>query len=345
MMGEIYFPKDVTKGYGYSFLRCLKHHPPALLEVDGRQKTLVCPEGHTYPIVDGIPRFVPHESYVASFGLQWNYYRKTQLDSFTGLPISHDRLERMAGGTLAIFAGRNVLEAGCGAGRFTEVMLNAGASVFAVDLSNAVEASYQNMQGYENYFICQADIRRIPVEPEQFDIVVCIGVVQHTPNPEETMAALCSHVKPGGLLIMDHYTYGYPATRVRRLLRAFLTRRSPAFSLRFCRLLTRLLWPLHRALWRWAGTGSTRKILTRARALFLRLSPVVDYHQPYPQIGPDLLYAWAVLDTHDTLTDVYKHLRSVEEITRHLQRCGMVDVEAAYAGNGVEVRAYKPSDA
>ena len=79
------------------------------------------------------------------------------------------------------------------------------------------------------------------------------------------------------------------------------------------------------------------------RGWFLRFSPVVDYHEAYLELGPTGLYQWAVLDTHDTLTDAYKHLRGEEEIEEHLKRCGMVDVEVYSGGNGVEARARKPA--
>jgi SAM-dependent methyltransferase len=217
-------------------------------------------------------------------------------------------------------------------------MLAAGAAVFACDLSEAVEANYQNCGGYRDYFVCQADLLRLPLAPAQFDVVVCIGVVQHTPDPEATMMVLCSNVKPGGILVMDHYTHGYPSTLSRRVLRAVLLHTSPRFSLRACRLLVALLWPAHRLLWGCRGVRG----LTRLRRLFLKLSPLVDYHEPYPQLGQKLLRTWALLDTHDTVTDVYKHLRSAEEIGSCLRACGMVDIEVAYAGNGVEARARKP---
>ena len=42
----------------------------------------------TYPIVRFVPRFVPAENYSRSFGFQWNQFRRTQLDSTTGQPIS-----------------------------------------------------------------------------------------------------------------------------------------------------------------------------------------------------------------------------------------------------------------
>ena len=43
--------------------------------------------GHGYPIIRGIPRFVGAENYSKDFGIQWNMFPKTQLDSWTGLII------------------------------------------------------------------------------------------------------------------------------------------------------------------------------------------------------------------------------------------------------------------
>ena len=47
--------------------------------------------GNTYPIINGIPRFVKLENYATSFGIQWNRFSKTQLDSTTGCNYSRLR--------------------------------------------------------------------------------------------------------------------------------------------------------------------------------------------------------------------------------------------------------------
>jgi len=294
--------------------------------------------GCKFEIIEHIPRFVPRNNYAQSFGLQWNTFRTTQLDSCTGLTISHDRLTRIAGGSLDIFTGKKTLEVGCGAGRFTELMLEAGASLFAIDLSNAVDANYQNCSSFEHYYVAQADLMSLPVWPEQFDIVVCIGVIQHTPDPEATMKILCSHLKPGGLLLIDHYAHDYPATPVRRWLRSFLLKRSEQHSMRFVQALVKLLWPLHLLAY------NKRSTTAGARAIqpLMRWSPIVDYHYAYPQLGKQRLLEWAILDTHDTLTDRYKHFRSADEIEAALRSFGMTNIQTTYAGNGVEARAWKP---
>ena len=119
-----------------SQLRCPVHR--AAFSTDALESdqdgTLRASCGCAFPVRKGIPRFVRDETYADAFGLQWNDYRTTQLDSHTGVAISKERLARCVGGHLEDLRSARVLEVGCGAGRFTEVLLTAGANVFAVDL-------------------------------------------------------------------------------------------------------------------------------------------------------------------------------------------------------------------
>lgn len=319
-------------------LRCLKHGKAITSERDRVEdcQFLTCRAECRVPVVNGIPRFVDSANYASGFGLQWNAFSKTQLDSHTGLTISRDRLTGALGGSLEMLRGKGVLEVGCGAGRFTELQLAAGARVFACDLSSAVEANYANCGRHPNYFICQADVRHLPVAPHAFDFVICLGVIQHTPNPEETIAALARQVRPGGTLVIDHYAKDYPRNFLQRNLRRLLIRLPPRIAKTVAIQLARTLVPFHKITWR-----NTRG-LWRVRLLLRRTSPLIDYYTDYPQLGNKLLAQWAVLDTHDTLTDYYKHLRSVEEIAECLRLCGLVDLNVYYGGNGVEARAKMP---
>lgn len=307
-------------------------------EITPATRFLSCRFGCQIPVIAGIARFVTSDSYAAGFGKQWKTFRRTQLDSYTGVAISRDRLTRCLGGSLDAVRNKSVLEVGCGAGRFTELLLSSGARVFASDLSSAVEANYDNCRDAPGYFVCQADLHALPVHPGSFDVVVCLGVIQHTPEPEQAVAALSSVLKPGGLLVMDHYRYGpEDMTPIRQRIRHFLVRRSPRFSLGCVRFVVALLWPVHRLLWQFRRHSP----IAAARRKWLAISPVLDYHDYYSQLGPRLLYAWAALDTHDALTDRYKHKRTVEQIRKCLQGLGMEGIEAWYGGNGVEARARK----
>jgi len=323
-----------------SELRCTEHAEP--LNIVGATRVedsgaLVCPRGCQIPVVNKIPRFVNESNYASGFGLQWNAFKKTQLDSATGTTISKDRLARCLGNSVDALRDRSVLEVGCGAGRFTELMLAAGARVFACDLSMAVEANYDNCHHWPNYFVCQADASRLPVARHAFDYVVCLGVIQHTPDSEATIAALARNLRPGGTLVIDHYGLDYPQNFMQRTLRWVLIRLPPRVAKSLAIALARALLPVHRLTWK------NRRGIWRLRRLLLKHSPLIDYKDAYSQLDARLLSEWAILDTHDTLTDRYKHLRSKEQIQNALQSCGLTDIEVCCDGNGVEARARMPA--
>src|SRR5262249_44563528 len=92
-----------------------------------------------------------------------------------------------------------------GAGRFTELLVNNCKLLVSIDLSDAVDANLKNCAGKTPYVLVQGDINKSPLPFRYFDLVVCLGVIQHTPPPEQTIASLAKHLKPDGLLAIDHY--------------------------------------------------------------------------------------------------------------------------------------------
>jgi SAM-dependent methyltransferase len=196
---------------------------------------LACPEGDNVQRISGIPRFVTNSYYADAFGVQWNRYKRTQFDSYTGATMSRDRALRCIGEELwRELEGKQVLECGCGAGRFTEALLGNGAYVTSIDLSDAVDANHENFPQNERHRVAQADVLQLPFAPRQFDVVFCLGVIQHTPNPEQTINCLYEQVKPGGTLVIDHYTYDFSwFTKTAPLFRLYLKRLPPAEGIRW----------------------------------------------------------------------------------------------------------------
>lgn len=299
--------------------------------------TLVGDSGSRYPIVKGIPRFVPEDNYAQAFGKQWNRFPKTQLDSHTGLSLSEDRLARCMRGGLSDLRGQLVLEAGSGAGRFTELLLRHGAVVHSFDYSNAVEANAENNGRYPNLTLVQADIRKIPFPNASYDYVVCLGVLQHTPDPEQSIRVLWDMVKPGGALVIDHYrrklrNYMPPPLGVAGIVyRPIILKLPVEKQFPVVKKIFDFWFPI---IWRFRESKAIQFLISR-------LSPVVMYYPHFGLCDKDMYYEWMLLDTHDAMTDTYKHRRSVGEMRRFLETLSS-DVVVTPGGNGVEAFCRKP---
>ncbi|MDB5284855.1 MAG: bioC [Bacteroidota bacterium] len=255
---------------------------------------LISGSGESFPVVNDIPRFVSPDNYASAFGLQWKNFAKTQLDSFSGTSISRERLIRHLGFPIAQLKGLKVLEVGSGAGRFTELLVESGAEVHSVDLSAAVEVNKENIGDHPNYTIAQASVYELPFLKESFDAVLCLGVIQHTPNSEKTIETLYSMVKPGGLLSIDHYIwrinyYFNPATYYRLVLKEL----KPQTSKKIVDAIVNFFFPLH---WAFRKIGVLEWLLKR-------VSPLITFMRSFPELSKDQQYEWSKLDTYDSLTD------------------------------------------
>ena len=299
---------------------------------------LVSNEGNKYPIKNGVPRFVDEDNYSNSFGEQWNIFSATQLDSYLRKSITADRLAKCLGPALQDkLEGKSILEAGCGAGRFTEVLLKQKANVWSVDSSCAVDANVKNFHITDSHKVFQADILNLPFQEESFDVVICLGVIQHTPDPEATIGMLYRQVKPGGFLVIDHYKYLlswylHPALLVRFFLKRY-SRRSPQGCMNLVKAMVNAIFPIHWLLW---------KIHPKLNWLLNRISPVITYFTAYPELNREQHKEWSLLDTHDSLTDWYKHRKTIKQIKRILENLGVENIECRYGGNGIEARGQKP---
>ena len=151
-----------------------------------------------YPIIKNVIRFVEKDNYAQNFGLQWNFFSKTQLDSFSGQSISYDRFWKSTGWQIKDLKDKWVLDIGCGSGRFAEIALKAGANVVALDYSSSVDACYQNLSHFENFYVIQADIYELPFKEDSFDFVYSLGVLQHTPNVEKAFKSIPIVLKING---------------------------------------------------------------------------------------------------------------------------------------------------
>lgn len=274
-----------------------------------------------YAIVSGLPRFVPTSNYADSFGFQWNRHARTQLDSHSGLPISRDRLHGALGPGVSL-CGRRVLEAGSGAGRFTEILVSAGADLVSFDYSSAVDANAENQMAPPNLHLFQGDIFNIPLVERTFDTVLCLGVIQHTPDPSAAFRSLARQVRPGGQLVIDSYTRNFAALlHWKYVLRPITKRMRKETLYKVVERLTPPLVPIAKWLRRLAGRWGAR------------LVPIVEYS--HIGLPPALNVQWAILDTFDMYSPAHDHPQSLETVTRWFRDFGFEDINVRHGLNGV----------
>lgn len=313
----------------FGLLVCTSCHAGSLIAQD---QSLLCTNcGTIFRIVRGVPRFVPNDGYAESFGFQWNLHAQTQLDSFTGQPISRNRLFK-ASQWKPDLSGQTILEAGSGAGRFTEVLVKTGATIISCDLSSAVDANYRNIGEPPNLLIVQASLLDLPVRPLSMEKVICLGVIQHTPNPARAFLSLANCVRPGGELVIDVY-----AARLRSLLswkyllRPFTKRMDGGKLYRLIERVTPALLPISQFLYRFLGQFG------------LRLLPVVYY--PDLKLPPNLSLRWAIVDTFDMYSPAHDHPQTVATVRRWYENAGFTNIAVEYGPNGIVGRGRRPTSA
>ena len=102
---------------------------------------------------------------------------------------------------IAHVAGKNVLDVGCGGGILSESLAGLGATVTGIDLG---EKALQVAQLHLLESGKQVEYRNIAVEdlalekPGHYDVVTCMEMLEHVPDPESIVRACSQLVKPGG---------------------------------------------------------------------------------------------------------------------------------------------------
>lgn len=278
---------------------------------------------YRYPINNFIPRFVPASNYADNFGMQWSQFSRTQLDSYSGQSISADRFWKATGWHSEDIAGQWVLDAGCGAGRFAEVALHAGAKVVALDYSSAVDVCYTNLKHHPRLHVVQGDIYALPFPKGVFLFVYSLGVLQHTPDVARSFAALPPMVAEGGRLCVDFYWKRIQSMLHPRYLLRPITKRMPQHSLfRLLQTVVPFLLPVSQHLGRIPVVGRPLK----------RLIPIADYTGIYP-LDDNQLKEWALLDTFDMLAPKYDHPQTFARVKLWLEEAGLAQVEVLHAGH------------
>lgn len=285
---------------------------------------------HKYPITGGVVRFVTNSNYADNFGMQWNRFSRTQLDSHSGCPVSSKRFWSATNWEAEDLIDKWVLDVGCGSGRFAEVALEAGANVVALDYSSAVDACVQNLGHHQKLHVVQGNIYALPFAHQSFDFVYSLGVLQHTPEVGSAFFALPPMLKSRGKICVDYYEQSFRSYFLPKYwLRPLTKRMHPERLFRIVEMLLPVLLPLSDAVSSIPGIGMKLK----------RLVPVANYNNELP-LSEEQIREWALLDTFDWLSPAYDNPQTYETVKKWMNESGLSQIEVCRAGHLV-CRGYK----
>jgi 2-polyprenyl-6-hydroxyphenyl methylase / 3-demethylubiquinone-9 3-methyltransferase len=111
-------------------------------------------------------------------------------------PLRLDYIDRHAG-----LSGKQVLDVGCGGGILSEAMARRGARVTGIDMGEAplgVARLHQYESGVEVDYQHATAEQLAAAQPASFDVVTCLEMLEHVPDPGSVIRACSQLVKPGG---------------------------------------------------------------------------------------------------------------------------------------------------
>jgi 2-polyprenyl-6-hydroxyphenyl methylase/3-demethylubiquinone-9 3-methyltransferase len=150
-------------------------------------------------------------------------------------PARLDYVEARAG-----LAGRQVLDVGCGGGLLAEGMARRGARVLGIDLAPEALA-VARLHALESGLT--VEYRQVAAEalaesaPAGFDVVTCLEMLEHVPDPSSIVTALARLVRPGGHVVLSTINRNAKAFALAIVGAEYVMRLLPMGTHRYARLI------------------------------------------------------------------------------------------------------------
>jgi 2-polyprenyl-3-methyl-5-hydroxy-6-metoxy-1,4-benzoquinol methylase len=93
----------------------------------------------------------------------------------------------------------SLLDIGCGSGALLDHFVERGVSCVGFDLSQAIMSYHRQRDAFPGFV---ASVEQIPLAAEQFDMLTCLGLIEHLADPVAALAEMKRVVRPGGRAII-----------------------------------------------------------------------------------------------------------------------------------------------
>ena len=116
-------------------------------------------------------------------------------------PARTQYIDKVCGG----LAGQKVIDVGCGGGLLSEALARRGAEVTGIDLAEASIAVAREHAGASGWPLTTSVATEAMAQraPKSFDVVCCLEMLEHVPDPEAIIKACAELLRPGGLAVFS----------------------------------------------------------------------------------------------------------------------------------------------
>ena len=202
---------------------------------------IVCECGQKYPVIRGVPRFLPEklagnfEKVQKTFSYEWKMFRFGERNWGQDIEFRKEQFLKGMGVTPDDLKGKLMFDAGCGSGVLSiEMAKSFGMEVIALDLAFGIEKAYDHNDSPFVHFL-QGSVLDPPFRKDSFDYIYCAGVLVALPDTQTGFLSIIKSLRKGGRCFIWVYHLldkaHYPKERIKMLtydsIRKYCTSRLP----------------------------------------------------------------------------------------------------------------------
>lgn len=165
--------------------------------------------GDTYPITDGVPRFLKKINNTSSGNFDYSsHYEQDALavDYFEDDDFPATRYQRMRSRQTIInevpATCNTILDIGCGGAWVAAYFLQKNKQVISMDISSVNPVKALKMHPHANHTAIVADAFHLPFADHSLDCIIASEVIEHVVDPSLFLKTLLKKIKPGGCIIL-----------------------------------------------------------------------------------------------------------------------------------------------
>jgi SAM-dependent methyltransferase len=179
---------------------------------------LVSTHGNRYTFAGGIPALLSETAATREENIRktvQHFYEEVTFPGYDGVDSPAVLIEKAGKSGFGLWVNRaispfaTVLEVGCGTGQMSNYLgLVSTRTVIGVDMSMAslkLGQQFKERFDLHNVQFVQGNIFSMPVRRESVDVLICSGVLHHTPEPRKGFESLLRLIKPGGKILIGLY--------------------------------------------------------------------------------------------------------------------------------------------